>query len=110
MAKMYGDVTDQDKQLATALEAAERWLDKSPEEVIAELKAKFYVCWAHDWYEMGMDEEGERLLGKAQCVYPTYFSNKIVQQAKEDPEFAFLITRLQEIIAIDIMLALGVKL
>lgn len=110
MAKMYGDVSQHHRDLAAALEDHEMWLDKKKSTPISPAaESKFCVCLAHDWYAMGMDEEGERLFNRAQKACPSYFKKEIFTDIKADPDFAYLIYRLQHVIAADVLLALGVK-
>lgn len=108
MAKLYGDVSEKEKKLAEGLEEHESWLDKK-KDVPALIAAKMLVCLAHDWYDLAMDDEGERLLTKADKICPGYFRKAIVDQTIEDPEFAYLILNLQRLIATDILSVLGTK-
>jgi len=57
-------------------------------------KAMMYVCMAHDHYQMDMDEEGNRLLMKAERAYPNYFKTLITEHTKSNPDFATLVNRL----------------
>lgn len=92
--KLHGDVSDDDKELAIKLIAYEKQLD-SEEDFPAEKKAQSFVCLAHDWYELGMEEEGGRLLLRAQEVYPSYFKTKIEQHIRENKDFALLVRNMR---------------
>lgn len=109
MAKLYGDVPQSHRSIALALEDHEKWLFRNSYTMSDEDQAKFWVCLAHDWYGLSMDDEGERLLNLANEVCPGYFKKTVNKQAKEDPDFALLLYSLQRTIAADILSVLGVK-
>lgn len=92
--KLLGDVPQEHKDLAEELEQMERYFD-SKHNVPLEMVAKGYVCLAHDWFALGAEEEGHRLLDKADKIYPGYFHTKASDHAKEDMDFALLIVNLR---------------
>jgi len=92
--KMAGDVKDKHRLHAVELEKCEREIETNPKFALAELKAKFYCCLAHDWYQMDMDEEGHRLLLKADDVCPGYFKGPVIKQVEESEEFGIIIKNL----------------
>jgi hypothetical protein len=92
--KLHGDVPQEHRELASQLEEMETYFDgnlSAPLEMIA----KGYVCLAHDWFSIGEEDEGHRLLGKADRVFPGYFTNKASDHADEDPDFARLMVNLR---------------
>ena len=91
---IFGDVPESDKKLAIKLTEYEKEVDEE-KEFPNEKRAQSYVCLAHDWYQMGMDEEGSRLLLKAEDTYPGYFKTKIDKHAKENPDFALIVRNLR---------------
>lgn len=91
--KLYGDVSEHDKKVAQGLEDMEAILS-SEESLPKDVAAKMCVCMAHDWYHLGSDEEGHRLLQKAETFYPGYFKNLMLKHTVEDPRFDFLVKRL----------------
>ena len=85
--KLSGDVSVKDKELAEQLEIFQRSIDGTttfPPERIAQM----LVCLAHDWYRLKCEEEGGRLLDKAEKVFPGYLTSPEVQShMEEDNDF-----------------------
>lgn len=96
MSKMYGDVPEGNKKLAEELVKAEANLDTT---LSAPYVAQTYFCLAHDWYEMGMEEEGHRLLQKAEDACPGYFRVHLKNHCKENPNLLFLTDRMFTMLA-----------
>lgn len=88
--KLLGDVSEEDKKLAQELTDHEKWLD-SDKTFSAEKKAQTVVCLAHDWFQLGMEEEGGRLLAKAEELSPGYFRKKLHKHAAESKDFDLLV-------------------
>jgi hypothetical protein len=91
--KAVGDISTEDRDHVEELHKYELLIDKDasfPKEV----KAQMYVCMAHDFYQMDMEEEGNRLLLKAERVCPGYFKGPVIQQQIESPSFDQLIKNL----------------
>ena len=84
---------DEHRTLATALQLEET-LTGQDKTLPKELKAMSYTCLAHDWYDIDLEEEGNRLLLKAEAICPGYFKETINQQTAANPNFAFLVERL----------------
>jgi hypothetical protein len=59
-----------------------------------EQMAKVFVCLAHDWYQMDVEEQGQRLLEKAEAVCPGYFKETIIQHRLQDKNFETVIQNL----------------
>lgn len=91
--KFGGDIPAEKRELAQALTDTEKQVD-GDEGYPAERKAQIYVCFAHDWYQLDMEEEGNRLLLKAEKVCPGYFKGPVIQHQKEDPNFDIVIKNL----------------
>lgn len=94
--KLAGDVPEEHKQLALELQDAESYWDSrsSKKSVPVELLAKAYVCLAHDWYDIGCEDDGQRLLEKAEQTCPGYFKEVMLEQTMLDPDFDMLVRRL----------------
>lgn len=90
---MYGDVPQEHKDLAEELREMESFLE-SDTKIPAEFKAKSYVCLAHDWYAIGMEENAEKLLLLSEKVFPGYFSDKMLKHIQEDEKFHLLVKNL----------------
>lgn len=89
--KLYGDVPEQHKALAAALEQQENRFDTNMDDLDREYLAKGYVCLAHDWYHMGAEDSGIRLLAKAEQIYPNYFKTMIAKHCYADADFEHLV-------------------
>jgi hypothetical protein len=93
--KLVGDVSEEHKKLAEDLEEMERYFDGAASRGIrSSIVAKGFVCLAHDWYKMGSDENGERLLEKAELVFPNYFKSQALIDADENVDFGILLKSL----------------
>lgn len=88
--KLFGDIPQEHKDLEAKLLLAERDLDLNIELDRTKL-AKGYVCLAHDWYIVGADEEGIRLLAKAEQISPGYFKTMIAKHCYESADFEYLV-------------------
>jgi|SRR5581483_5210771 len=88
--KLSGDVPEEHKNLALALSGYEKEVNDDPF-LPLERKAQSYVCLAHDWYQLGMDEEGGRLLLRAEQISPGYFKEKMLEHASENKDFALVV-------------------
>jgi hypothetical protein len=92
--KMAGDVKEEHRLHAIELQSLEKEIEANPKFSLAEIKAKFYCCLAHDWYQMDMEEEGHRLLLKAESVCPGYFKGTVIKQVEESEDFGIIIKNL----------------
>jgi len=92
MNKLLGDVSDSDRKIAEQLVEFEPQIDRG--EFPIEKKAQMYVCMAHDWYQLGLEEEGNRLILKAEQTCPGYFKNTMLKQTVGDESFDFLVKSL----------------
>jgi hypothetical protein len=90
--KFSGDATEEQKRQGAELTEFERLVDNDP--YTPERKAQIYVCLAHDWFMIEMEEEGERLIYKALAVCPGYFGEPMIQHQLENPNFATVIKNL----------------
>ena len=86
---LLGDVSEEHRELAKELADFEKQIESG--KFPLEKKAQMYVCLAHDWYQIGLEEEGSRFLKKADATYPRYFENVMMAQAEQDPAFAKLV-------------------
>lgn len=96
--KLLGDVPLEHKLLAAELEEWEATV-VSNAKLPPDQAAKFFTCLAHDWYAMGCEEEGNRLLEASEKVCPGYFRGIMLQQTLEDSSFDYLVKRLSSLLA-----------
>lgn len=100
--KLFGDVSERDRELAEELDRLEADIT-SEVNIGKDIVAKACVCLAHDWYLMGVDEEGNRLLEKAEKYFPGYFKELMIKQTLEDPRFDYLVKGLTSELAMIIL-------
>ena len=84
--KLSGDVPQEHRDIAEQLDLFERNID-ADKSLPKERKAQIYTCLAHDWYHLDADEEGGRLLIKAEKVSPGYFKETVIKHTLEDESF-----------------------
>ena len=105
--KMFGDITDKDRAASKELQEMETVLTSNKRKLPKSRIAKGYVCLVYDWYRIGMEEEGNRLLQKIDEVCPDYFYKHFAKHVEDDKnyeqivqklfiEFAFLLTNRPE--------------
>ena len=87
--RMVGDIPEEHRELADQLWAFEATIVMSG--APPERMAQIYTCLAHDWYEIDVEEEGNRLLLKAEKIFPGYFKETVIKHALEDPDFDQLV-------------------
>ena len=85
-------LSKENQELAKKLEQAEYETMNGP--LPPERKAQIFTCLAHDWYQMDMEEEGARLLLKADKVYPGYFKGLVIEHTLESEGFDTVIRNL----------------
>lgn len=95
--KLLGDVPERHKEIAKELGELEAMVEAR--KLPPGLSARACVCMAHDWYKMGADEEGHRLLEKAEAYYPGYFRKLMLQHTLEDATFDYLVKSLSSELA-----------
>lgn len=88
-----GDLTDVQRRQVAELDDFERLVDN--DQYANERKAQMYVCMAHDWYQMDMEEEGNRLLMKAERICPGYFVGPMIEHQRENDGFDTVIRNLK---------------
>lgn len=91
--KLLGDVPEEHKALAKGLEDMLAFIESTPN-MPKELMAKSFTCLAHDWFQIGVEEEGNSLLLKAEQVCPGYFKEIMLQQTVADSDFAYIVKSL----------------
>jgi hypothetical protein len=106
---MKDGLSQEDKDLAQALKESEIEVDID-QYLPNERKAQIYVCLAHDWYQIDMDEEGSRLLLKANRVFPGYFKTLVIQHSIEDENFDLIVKNLTLELAWMLLSRLGDKI
>lgn len=91
--KTSGDLTPSQREHVENLTKYEQSVDDDLT-FSKEKRAQLYVCVAHDYYQLDMDEEGNRLLLKAEDACPGYFKTVVIQHQLESPNFDRLIKNL----------------
>jgi len=92
--KIFGDVTDTEKSAAAEIEEMENILNSNKRKLSSSRMAKGYVCLVYEWYRIGMEEEGNRLLLKIEQVSPNYFQRHLHKHMAEDKTYEDLIKNL----------------
>lgn len=87
-------VPEWQKQLAPQLREIEKSIEEMIPSIPAAEKAKCYVSLAYDWYSMGANAEGQKLIKKAEAVCPGYFSKEARKQMAESPTFNYLMNNI----------------
>jgi len=103
----YGDIPQNHLELLQELKNLEVWFNEHGEYVSPVAASKGFVCMAHDYYGMDMEEEGERLLYRAETCYPGYFNGPIQDQRSQDRDFDYLVANLSKTMALELMQSLG---
>lgn len=97
MTKLFGDVSEADRKIEQDLIGAEEAMEAYRHLTTGTKLAKCWVALAHDYYkDIGLDEEGERLIAKALKDCPTYFTVEIYEDRKADPMFDAVVVSLGE--------------
>ena len=103
----YGDIPVEHLEVVRELVDLEIWFSANGQEIQPSLAAKGFVSMAHDYYSMYMDEEGERLLNRANNCMPGYFKGLIHQHAKSDGVFDTILHNLTYSPAVKLMKSFG---
>ena len=90
--KSAGDLSERQKAEGAELTKFERLVDSDP--YTNDRKAQLYTCLAHDWFMLDMEEEGTRLILKAEEICPGYFTGAVIQHQVENPNFGTVIKNL----------------
>lgn len=85
----HGDVPDQHVRVALNLHKIEALYGSAT--LSQEDKAAAYVLAAGGWFTIGMDEEGHRMLQKAEDTFPGYFGSAMAKQYHSDQNFAIVV-------------------
>lgn len=108
--KYYGDIPESDKKLIQELVTLESWFNEGNIPIPPLTAAKGFVAMSHDYYEMYLDEEGERLLNRAETCYSGYFKGPIQEHMSKCSDFNSLIKNMIKGDALKTMESLGFKL
>lgn len=99
MNKLYGDVPQKVRDLLVQLDQAISYWDSQLGNVPTPILSKAYTCLAHDYYHIGLEEEGEKLLLRAENLTPGFFKVNVPEECKNDAEFESLIGYLTTMLA-----------
>ena len=94
---LYGNVPEEHREAVKKLLEQEASLEEHIE-MLPKYVAQGYICLAHDWYEMNMEEEGQRLLLRANAVCPGYFKEHMIKHTEENQNFRIIVIRLQAMV------------
>lgn len=97
--KIAGDISESDREWMKQLEEQEAFWDSKYDTAPLRILAKAYVCLAHDWYQLGVEEQGNSLLEKAESACPGYFKYLLPEDTKDDETYDFLVKNLTSSIA-----------
>jgi hypothetical protein len=106
--KYFGDIPQKHLDLVKDLTELEDWFEEHGKSIKPEMAAKGFVSMAHDYIFMDMEEQGERLLKRAEQVYPGYFKEKI-QEHRKSSDFDELVNNLTKTLGFDLMKSYGFK-
>lgn len=84
--KLIGDVPQDHKEIAEKLESLENYFN-DPDALSREYSSMAFICLAHDWYELDLEQEGDRLLQKAEEFCPGYYQKYMVKHTIENENF-----------------------
>lgn len=105
--KYFGDIPKEHLELVGNLETLEKYLHDHKKELTSLNYAKGLVCLACDYYSIYFDEEGERLLVLTEKSHPGYFRDPLLDHAKEDFDYSYLISLMMSTPAVDVMRSFG---
>ena len=105
--KYHGDIPPKHLETLRDLEMLENWFDVNGRTISEVSAAKGMTCLAHDYYGIYFDEEGERILLRAEKICPGYFKAEIHKHIEKDPEFAKLVKQLKDTLALEMLVTLG---
>lgn len=90
--RLLGDVSERDRKVAEQLVEFEPQIQNG--NYPKEKQAQMYVCLAHDWFQLELEEEGNRLILKAERTCPGYFKNVMMNQTLRDEAFDLVVKSL----------------
>jgi len=105
--KLYGDVLPEDHIKVKQLQIMEKWFIDNSKNVKPDIIAMAFTSLSHDWYYMGMDEEGDRLLMAAENHFPRYFKEQVFQHVELNSDFKILYEKLTTSLSPELMKFLG---
>ena len=107
--KYFGDIPIEHLELLKELQGLEALVDLHLNDFPLLALAKGFTSIAHDHYTMDMEEEGDRLIHRAEKSYPGYFKDPIHVHMEKDPLFGILVGRLKDTLGYDLIKSLGFK-
>lgn len=105
--KYYGDIPVEHLETVNELRFLEELVEKHSKDFPVLQLAKGFVGLALDYYTMEMEEEGDRLILKAEKLAPGYFKGPIISDVNKDYEFAIVVEHLRHTMGYDLMKTLG---
>ena len=105
----FGDIPVEHLELMKELKDLESWFDMYGQTIEPSIAAKGFVSIAHDYIFMYMEEEGLRLINRAEKICPGYFVEKIHEHAKYHSDYKKLVSNLEGTIGLDYMKKWGFK-
>ena len=108
--KAYGDIPKEHLELIKELEDLEAIFNTYEDTFAPELAAKGLTAMSHDYYAMDMEEQGDRLINRAEGIFPGYFMKKIHEHTQKDKEYDKVVNQMSAMpFSYQIMTKLGFK-
>jgi hypothetical protein len=105
--RYYGDIPAIDLRLLEELQTLEKWFDDHGSSLPVIPVAKGMTCVAFDYYFAEFEEEGDRLIRRAEKICPGYFKGPIHVDVEKDAEFAMLVVMLKKTLGYQLIKSLG---
>jgi len=105
--KYFGDIPAEHLELLKTVQSLEALVDAHLKDFPPLALAKGFTSIAHDYYGIEFEEEGDRLIQRAEHYYPGYFKKPIHIHMEKDPLFNILVHRLKDTLGYDLIKSLG---
>ena len=105
--KYFGDIPAKHLELLRELLSLEELVNDKLKDFSSLALAKGFVSISHDYYNMDMEEEGDRLIQRAENCHGGYFKKPIHIHMEKDPLFNILVHRLKDTLGYDLIKSLG---
>lgn len=107
--RTFGEMPVSHAVLLEELIKLEEFFIKGRSGIPALIQSKGLVSMAHDYYQIFMEEEGERLIELAVKVTPDYFKGPIYDHMQKDALFNQVVYQMEGTRAMDLMVTLGYR-
>ena len=107
--RTFGEMPVAHAVLLEELIKLEEFFTRGKDQIPDIMQSRGLVSMAHDYYQIYMEEEGERLIVMAVETTPDYFQRGIYDHMEKDAAFNQLIYQLEGTRALDLMITLGYR-